>query len=103
MAEAANRRLAASKVDVDTAGATPARTRRPLAGLVAAVLRNLGVFAVLCVALLVSGCSTAQAVAPSAPSAPLAAAPSEAPSAAASPHGPVSPGTIGGPGRSYQQ
>jgi hypothetical protein len=103
MAEAANRRLSASKVDVESGRVTRGHSRRAVAGLVAAVLRNLGVFVVLCVALLVSGCSTAQAVAPSAPSAPLATAPMEAPAAAASPDGPVSPGTNGGPGRSHQQ
>jgi hypothetical protein len=102
MAEAADRRLAASKVDVDAGRAPRARSHRSVTGLVTAVLRNVGVLALFCAVLVVSACSTAQAVAPSAPSAPLAA-PTEAPSGAAIPDGALSPGANGGPGRSYRQ
>ena len=105
MAEAANRRLAASKVDNDTGGATRARSRRPLAGVVAAVLRNLGVFAVLCAALLVSGCSTGQAAAPSSrsgPSAPVAVGTTQS-LPTARPDDPLPAGTGRGPVKAHRQ
>ena len=101
-AEATNRRLAASQVHREARPATRGRSRRTLGGSVAAVLRNLGVFALLSAALVVGGCSTRQGVSEGmqfAPPPPLAAAPS--PPAVSD--DPLPAEFHGAPGRAYQR
>jgi hypothetical protein len=86
MAEAGNRRLAASEVRPNARRATHERIRRSLPGLVASMLRNLGLWTLLLAVLVVGGCNTGQGVASSAESTPRsspAAAPTRAPSAPA--------------------
>jgi hypothetical protein len=100
MAEAANRRLAASQVHGEAKPARHGRSRRTLVGSIGAALRNLGVFALLCATLLVGGCTAGQGVAESSP---LAAAPMVAPSAPAISDG-LSPTEIyGAPGRHHRR
>ena len=101
-AEAASRRLAVSQVHREAKPARPEPSRRTLVELLGAVLRNLGVFAVLSAALVVGGCTAGQAVAvssPLAPASPLAGAPS----APAMSDG-LSPAEFhGAPGRHYHR
>ncbi len=94
MAEAGDRRLTASQVQPEARRANRGHIRRSLSGLVSAVLRNLGVWVLFAVALLVSGCATGQAAAPSAASFPASTPAVEQDSAApAGPNGPVSQDT----------
>lgn len=106
IAEAGNRRLAASQVHADGTRAILGRSRRSLVGLIAAALRNIGLWTLLCAAFVVGGCFTGQDVGPSARStlsSSAAAAPTDASSPATLPDGLRPAGAYGGPIRARRQ